>query len=342
MSGTNSTDVKEQSPFSHNVTFAIGRGQSVTGYGRGRPAASSFIVNQDDTVYQLVSDCHKGPAAVSTPISHEVSQPPSQIISTDVLSSVMADLAKQISDSITASIQTMHQHTDSHPRSQSQQSQSFIDASKLNITVQSDVEPPPFFRGDGTDNLSVHEWEDMMMNYLRRVNYAKDEIGEFIISRLTGKAKDMVKVSLRSNTLLNSSSPTSIFDILKRHFSELTYSNMPMRDFYNTIPMAGESVMEYWIRLNKAIDVADECLKRRGKSVEDPSAEVVMMFISHCPDPNLALSFSFKSAEKWTAAEVQERLDDHQRDIRKGTAHAPRVSFTATMQHFSDATNSSF
>ena len=30
--------------------------------------------------------------------------------------------------------------------------------------------------------------------------------------------------------------------------------------------------MDYWIRLNKSIDAADECLRRRGKLVEDPRA----------------------------------------------------------------------
>ncbi|KAG1952356.1 hypothetical protein F2P79_010277 [Pimephales promelas] len=41
---------------------------------------------------------------------------------------------------------------------------------------------------------------------------------------------------------------------------------MPMADFYNTLPRADESPMDYWIRLNKAIDVADECLRRRNNS----------------------------------------------------------------------------
>ncbi len=90
-----------------------------------------------------------------------------------------------------------------------------------------------------------------------------------------------------------------------------------MADFYNTVPRADESPMDYWIRLNKAIDVADECLRRRNKSVEDPAAEAVMMFISYCPDPSLAMSFQFKPAEKWSAAEVQERLDSHQRDLKR-------------------------
>lgn len=77
---------------------------------------------------------------------------------------------------------------------------------------------------------------------------------------------------------------------------------MPMADFYNTLPKVDKSPMDYWIWLNKAIDVADECLRRRNKCVEDPAAEAVMMFVSHCPDPGLALSFQFKPAEQWSAA----------------------------------------
>lgn len=162
------------------------------------------------------------------------------------------------------------------------------------------------------------------MGYLSRVNCSGNkEMSDRIMSRLTGKARDIVKVSLRSRpVLLASMAPTAVFDILKRNFSELTYSNMPMADFYGTVPRAGEGVMDYWIRLNKAIDVADECLRRRGRCVEDSSAEVVMMFISHCPDPGLAMSFQLKPVEQWAAAEVQERLDNYQRDLRRSGARA--------------------
>lgn len=143
-------------------------------------------------------------------------------------------------------------------------------------------------------------------------------MSDLIVSSLAGKARDVVKVSLRLRPELSASElPSALFDVLKRNFSKLSYSNMPMADFYNTAPRENESPMDYWIWLNKAIDVADECLRRHNKSVEDPTAEAVMMFISHCPDPSLAISFQFKPAEKWSAAEVQERLDSHQRDLRR-------------------------
>lgn len=36
--------------------------------------------------------------------------------------------------------------------------------------------------------------------------------------------------------------------------------------------------------------------------MEDRSAEVIMVLINHCPDPNLANSLQLKAPEEWTAA----------------------------------------
>lgn len=174
-----------------------------------------------------------------------------------------------------------------------------------------------------------------MKCYLNRVKCdTHAEMFDMIMSRLTGKARDVVKVSLRSRPELSTTDlPTAVFDILKGNFSELSYSNLPMKDFYSTIPHADESAMDYWIRLNKSIDAADDCLQRRGRSVEDPSAEVVMMFINHCPDPSLAMSFQLKAPERWTTAEVQERLDSHMRTVRKTAAQSRHtVGFSAYSQ----------
>lgn len=205
-------------------------------------------------------------------------------------------------------------------------SQSSSDAglSKLKVVVKSDAKAPPYFRGDHADMFSVHEWEDMMKCYLNRVQCdTHAEMYDLIMSRLTGKARDVVKMSLRSRPELSATDlPTAVFDILKGNFSELSFSNLPMKDFYSTIPHANEGAMDYWMRLNKSIDAADECLRRRGRSVEDPSAEVVMMFINHCPDPSLAMSFQLKAPEQWTTAEVQERLDSHMRNVRKTAAQS--------------------
>ena len=53
-----------------------------------------------------------------------------------------------------------------------------------------------------------------------------------------GKAGDVVKIKLRNNALIDHTENLHvIFDILKQNFSELTYSNMPLAEFYNTLPM---------------------------------------------------------------------------------------------------------
>ncbi|KAJ8416166.1 hypothetical protein AAFF_G00381880 [Aldrovandia affinis] len=227
-------------------------------------------------------------------------------------------------------------HLPSSPQPQSPSSQNVtVDPTQLKVVVQPESRPPPLYRGDQSEPFSIHEWEDMMKSYMNRVACSSDsERSELIMSRLAGRARDVVKVSLRSCPRVSPAElPTTIVDILKRNFSEITFSSMPMKDFYATMPRDSESVMDYWIRLNKAIDVADECLRRRGKGVEDPSAEVVMMFICHCPDPGLAVYFQFKPVELWTAAEVQERLDGHVRSLRSTAACAQHAVNISTCTH---------
>lgn len=43
---------------------------------------------------------------------------------------------------------------------------------------------------------------------------------------------------------------------------------------------------------------------------------MTIMFITHCPDPELSLVFSCKPIEEWTVHEVQVRLDEHHRKKR--------------------------
>ncbi|KAK0150690.1 hypothetical protein N1851_008202 [Merluccius polli] len=160
----------------------------------------------------------------------------------------------------------------------------------VKLVMKTDVKEPPYFRGDGTDKHTVHEWEEMMSVYLNKSGVPPQEYSQEIMSRLMGKARDIVchtasvssvrvpqalmptalscstdrsrpdivKVTLRSMPSLRPAENFKlVFDILKQHFSEVTYSSMPLADFYNTLPLAGESPMDYWIRLNKAVDVAD-------------------------------------------------------------------------------------
>ncbi|GAA6084675.1 uncharacterized protein LOC108250416 [Tachysurus ichikawai] len=50
--------------------------------------------------------------------------------------------------------------------------------------------------------------------------------------------------------------------------------------------------------------------------MENMSSEIVMMFIRNCPDPDLASVFRCKPISKWSAEEVQEAIDEHERDFR--------------------------
>jgi len=56
---------------------------------------------------------------------------------------------------------------------------------------------PPYFRGDGTDKHTVHEWEEIMSVYLSKRGVPFQEYSQEIMSRLMGKARDIVKVTLR-------------------------------------------------------------------------------------------------------------------------------------------------
>lgn len=38
--------------------------------------------------------------------------------------------------------------------------------------------------------------------------------------------------------------------------------------------------------------------------------------VRHCPDPQLQLVFKCKPQQQWTAAEIQERLDEFQREAK--------------------------
>lgn len=242
---------------------------------------------------------------------------PNQLEQNPELGSLITQLAEKLSESITAQLQSQR-NTDSI-RTPEQPSEMTLP--NVRVVMQNDAREPPIFRGDGSDKFTVHEWENLMTMYLRKRAVPIHEQSHEILAKLMGKAGDVVRIKLRnSSSIDHAGNPHIIFDVLKQHFSELTYSSMPLADFYNTLPKPGEDAMEYWIRLNKTVDVADECLKRQGRSIDDPSHEVSMMFIKHCPDQSLAYVFKFKSAGKWSACEIQERLDEHMQEKKARAA----------------------
>lgn len=256
------------------------------------------------------------------------------------LSSLITQLAQQIGQSISDQLKKGSEKNE-YPNNQPQsmgKSQVLIESPSLNLTgmklvMKPDVKAPPCFRGDGSDKLTVHEWEELMDVYLKKKGVPLAEQADEIMANLMGRAKDIIRITLRSNPSLQPKrDPKVVTDILKQHFSDLTYSSMPLADFYGTLPAPGETAMEYWIRLNKAVDIADECLRRQGRNIEDPNREVTMMFVKYCPDHSLSAILKFKTADKWTAAEIQERLDEYQAEKRaQMKAQSNRSAFATTL-----------
>ncbi|KAK7906651.1 hypothetical protein WMY93_015263 [Mugilogobius chulae] len=71
--------------------------------------------------------------------------------------------------------------------------------------------------------------------------------------------------------------------------------------------------------------------------MDNMDSEIAMMFIRNCPDANLACVFKCKPISKWSLIEVQEAIDEHQREHQAKRltaplpkAHAVRVATAVT------------
>lgn len=163
-----------------------------------------------------------------------------------------------------------------------------------------------------------------------------DEQAEEIMGKLMGKARDVVKVALRSDQTLDvKQNPGLIYDILLQYFSDVS-SCLPLADFYSTLPRPGESPVDYWLRVNRAADLADEGLCRQGRRMENSGEEVARMFVKHCPDSELSSIFKCKPIHEWSARDIQLRIDDYQRELRasrRACADVRVKSHTITLAH---------
>lgn len=337
----------------------LGRGaplfnSPVAGLGRGAQLFSSPVASPGDVRSPAPSHTHPAniPGNMGSPIFSSTRLPTNPSLtprptfslsaipdrSDPALSDLITHIAQQVGQSISAQLKG-ESPVDEGARVQNSGAGQVLVDSTLNLTgvklvMQSDVREPPVYRGDGLDKLSVHEWEELMETYLRKRNIQLGEQYQEMLSRLMGKAKDIVKITLRSNPLLRPhENPKVVTDILKQHFSGVSCSSMPLADFYSTVPMAGENPVEYWIRLNKAVDAAEEGLSRQGRHIDDPRREVTMMFVKHCPDPSLAAVLRFKAPGKWTAGEIQEHVDRYQIEMREqlNTRPNPRPARAVTV-----------
>lgn len=181
------------------------------------------------------------------------------------------------------------------------------------VNVRPDREPT-IFRGDHSDKYTVTEWIELMKAYIRKQGFDASVQAEEIQSKLMGRARDVVSIGLGSDPSLDCiQHPEVIYNILLSYFSN-TSSCLPLADFYSTQPKPKENPVDYWIRVNKAADLADEGLRRQGRRMENMGEEVACMFVKHCPDTELAYAFKSKPIHEWTAKQIQERIDEFQRE----------------------------
>lgn len=295
------------------------------------PVGSTFVIQ---TPQPHISDgegnlpaqaCEVGTSTVG-PTSSTPILPPSNNDPSAELRDLITELGNRIGDSIASRLFTTTQPisplcdpvspvvTDRHE--QSSNISGTLDLSKVNVVVKPDVREPAVFRGEGSDKCTVQEWIELMEVYLRKKNCtASDQVDE-VLSHLMGRAKKIVKVGLKSSsTPDNAVQPDMIYDILRRYFSESPASCLPLADFYATQPSAGENPVDYWVRLNTAAEQADRHLKKQGRKLENMSAEISMMFIRNCSDPELSSVFKSKPMSRWTSTEVQEAIDEYQREF---------------------------
>ena len=251
----------------------------------------------------------------SSPLNSNNGTSPSQ------LNDLIRQIGSEIGDSIRASLLQPGDSSPSlaHPPRQFQESPmpeqygaTFIYASKLNLVVKSDVSVPPIFRGDGSDKYSVLEWGELMGVYLAKRGYTGSGSVEEVMSRLMGRARDVTKVWMRNNPVVTD--VKTVFRVLKQQFGDAVCSGVPLADFYSIKPYANEGSLDFWIRLNKAAEMAEQYLVGEGRTLPNQCSELAFMFIRNCPDNELAQVFKSKPLRDWTASEVQDRLDEFLRE----------------------------
>ncbi|XP_057714469.1 uncharacterized protein LOC130930499 [Corythoichthys intestinalis] len=290
-------------------------------------------VGSDDVVVPgspLVDD-HRSPhiADTSVPVSAAGN---AELVSQ--MSSIIQQLGRQIADSILSQIsastpaaavpskqEVMHEKKGNSPSHT-------LDLSHVQLVTQRAVKDPPVFRGEDSDTLSIDDWEEGMRDYVRKSNVQIEDQAEEILMHLRGRAKDVVRFGIRNGEVDVQNNPEAIYGLLRKHFSSSRYSSVPLADFYSTFPYVQEDAYEYWLRLNRAADVAASCLKDQGKTFDNPSVEVARMFIRHCPNRDLAFTFRSKTIDKWSSREVQEVLDEYhlEKGNKSSTGQAGRVN----------------
>lgn len=322
-------------------TPAIGRGRGLFSFAKTSVSETPGPFPRRLFGSDSVNDRHE--PLYSTPTSSNEN-------ATQQLRELIGELGSQIGESIAGRLlacQTapISQQPPSANPSKAETLNATADLSKVSLIVRPDIKDPPMYRGDGTDKYSIQEWIDMVEVYLHKRELSANEQVDEVLSHLLGRAKSIVKVGLKSSVSANIVITTeTIYCILRRYFSETPGSCLPVADFYATRPTAKETPVDYWVRLNTAAEAADQHLKRQGGKMDNMDSEIAMMFIRNCPDSNLACVFKCKPIGRWSLIEVQEAIDEHQREhhAEKSTtniakAHALQMATAVTTSEPSES-----
>lgn len=310
----------------------VGRGRGVLGVPIPFSMDSPNTGNSDSRPGITRRVCTACAECDAADMQSNVSHKPSEVITStpnvehgvhDMLgqmSSIVHQIGQQLADNIISHLSPYSLDTDTpnrqHPDdNKATSSSSMANLSQNQVIQHRKVKDPPSFRGDGSDTIEIEEWEDLMRTFVKKSNMSADEHVEEVLVHLRGKAKDVVKFWIRNCDSSTTVCPNSVYSLLRKHFSCNHYSPVPLADFYTTLPEEDENPYDYWLRLNKAADVASECLREQGKTLDKPNVEIVHMFIRHCPSKDLALTFRSKPIDKWSAHEVQAVLNDYQSDL---------------------------
>ncbi|XP_035984679.1 uncharacterized protein LOC118558278 [Fundulus heteroclitus] len=249
----------------------------------------------------------------------------------DVNGKLLSDIASKIGLSIGESIATCIETRLGNAVGSGVVGTAANESTMLNVIVRPDVKEPVSFKGDH-DSCSVQEWEVLMLSYLKKKGIPVAEQAEEVLSKLVGRAREVVKVGIRSKPVLTlTDGPEPIFEILKQHFSDTVSSTLPLADFYATVPHADEHPFDYWLRLNKALELTEDCLRRQNKTFDYLSRDLAAMFIQNCPDPELSLIFKCKQLSEWTVADIHEKLVEHCRTRKQLAKH--RLTSALLSQH---------
>ncbi|KAK0155302.1 hypothetical protein N1851_002360 [Merluccius polli] len=278
------------------MSYIQGNTSTPLGIGRGR--GRSMMLQFDSPVKGgvvhvmggervLAEATSAGGDRVTSQSHHTVPTPSTQVTATltqnsvspspDVvsqMSDIIQHVGQQLADSIVARLSpAFSPPTPSTPTvhtAPANVSAHSLDLSHVQLAPHRKVKEPPTFRGDDSDTVDVHEWEDLMRDYIKRTNVEPEQQAEEMLIHLRGRAKDVVKVAMRNCGIDVTLNPDAIYAPLRRHFAA---TQLPCAGVIHRICTAGKLV-----DLHQVEDGADPISVPPTGDIED----IESVFASAC------------------------------------------------------------